>query len=213
MIVYRIVRWLGRLYLRLLRGLEVRNADLVPREGPLIICANHADWVDPVVVGCGAPRVVSFMAKSELFRGRAADRFFRQLQAFPVRRGEFDRGALRASVEVLKRGGALGLFPEGTRSKTGRLLPPEPGAALIALRTGAAIIPAGITGSRGRGPVVLNWGRPFTAREVAGRPDLHNHEVIGLISSEIMRRIAELTGQDPPPARRDPRRDVREAPG
>lgn len=201
MIVYLIVRWLGRLYLRLLRGLEVRNADLVPVEGPLIVCANHVDWVDPVVVGCGTARVVSFMAKRELFHSPVAGWFLKQLQAFPVRRGEVDRAALRASVKVLECHGALGLFPEGTRSRTGRLQPPEPGAALIALRTGATIVPAGITGSRGGGRVILTWGQPFTAGEVVGGLDIHNHEAVGMVSGEIMRRIAALIGQEPPPAR------------
>jgi len=205
--MYLLVRGIGRLYLRLLRGLEVRNAHLVPREGPLIICPNHIDWVDPVVVACGTARLITFMAKSELFRNRLAGWFLRQLHAFPVRRGESDRPALRISLETLRRGGVLGIFPEGTRSKTGRLQSPEPGAAVIALRTGATVIPAGVQGTQGSRPVTLVWGEPFRPGEVVAGAENHDSKV-RILSDEIMRRIALLTGQEPLAGRQQSQRNA-----
>jgi 1-acyl-sn-glycerol-3-phosphate acyltransferase len=196
---YLIVRWLGNIYLRVLRGLVVRGRELVAREGALIICPNHVDWVDPVAIACATPRSINFMAKSELFQSRLLAWFFRSLRAFPVKRGESDRLAVRFALEVLYRGGALGIFPEGTRSRTGRLLRPEPGAATIALKTGATIIPAGITGSSGSRPVIVTWGKPFKAAEITEGRNLHVHAAIQVVTDEIMARIAALTGQEPAP--------------
>ncbi|MDP2871425.1 MAG: lysophospholipid acyltransferase family protein [Bacillota bacterium] len=198
MIVYYLVRDLGHIYLRLFRGFGVENADVIPAAGPVIICPNHAHWFDPVIVAAACPRrPITFMAKSELFRSPMMNWLYRSLWAFPVRRGQIDRAALRTCFERLGQGHALGLFPEGARSRTGELRQPEPGAATIALRTGATVIPVGIRGNLG-GQVKVAWGRPLDPADFGGASRGRGRQGVQALSNEIMRSIAELCGRPAP---------------
>jgi len=172
---------------------DVVGRERVPASGPLIVVSNHLNITDPPLLGASIPRTIHFMAKQELFDSKFgwAMRWF---GAFPVRRFEADLGALRAAQGILKRGGALGMFPEGHRSRGGGKGPPHPGTALIALRAGAPLLPVGITGTeRIRTPLILLQrprirvviGEPFTlpqARRVSADQVREGTE-------EIMRRI------------------------
>lgn len=200
MIVYHLVRVAGHVYLRLFRGFRVENAGLIPEAGPLIVCPNHAHWFDPVVIAAACPnRPISFMAKSELFRGPVMARVYRSLWAFPVRRGQIDRAALRTCYDRLSDGHAVCLFPEGTRSRTGELLQPEPGAATIALRTGTPVIPVGIRGNLG-GRVTVCWGQPLLPADFSdGTRGGRSRYAVQALSNAIMRSIAELSGRRAPP--------------
>jgi 1-acyl-sn-glycerol-3-phosphate acyltransferase len=196
---YYLVRGLGLVYLRLFRGFRVENADLIPENGPLIVCPNHAHWFDPVIVAAASPkRPISFMAKSELFKHPVMRVFYLWLWAFPVRRGQIDRVALRTCYQRLGEGHAVGLFPEGTRSRTGELLRPEPGAATIALRTGTPVIPVGIAGSLG-GRVKVAWGHPLMPADFASDTHGRGKQSVQTLSNVIMRAIAQLSGLREPP--------------
>jgi 1-acyl-sn-glycerol-3-phosphate acyltransferase len=175
---------------------EVRGKDHVPTAGPLIIVANHLNMADPPLLGAAIPRRIHFMAKQELFDSRFgwAMRWF---GAFPVRRFEADLAALRAAQGILKEGGVLGMFPEGHRSRGGGMGPPHPGTALIALRTGAPLLPVGITGTEHvRTPLVLLQkprirvviGEPFRLPQARRITAAQVQEG----TDEIMRRIAGL---------------------
>jgi len=138
------------------------------------------------------------MAKKELFRPRVFGYFISSFGAFPVHRGQLDRQAMRQAYQVLADGLALVMFPEGTRSFSGRLQPALPGSALIALRSGAPILPVGIIGTekiRGvtwllrRPQITVNVGHPFNLPPVSSR--LAKAELAELTNS-IMERIAEL---------------------
>jgi len=110
--------------------------------GSGIIVSNHWALTDPVLLAVVCPRVIHFMAKKELFENKFADFFFQKLLfAFPVNRKSADMKSLRKSMEVLKAGHVFGIFPEGSRSATGELDTIEKGAAFLALKTGAPIIP------------------------------------------------------------------------
>lgn len=110
--------------------------------GSAIIVSNHWSLADPILIGVVCPRVVHFMAKKELFENKFADFFFQKLLfAFPVNRKSADMKSLRKSMDVLKKGHVFGIFPEGSRSATGELDTIEKGAAFLALKTGAPIIP------------------------------------------------------------------------
>lgn len=199
MIFYHLVRNLGLDYLRLFRSFRVENAGLIPETGPLIVCPNHTHWFDPVIIAAACPRrPISFMAKSELFRNPVMSAAYRGVWAFPVRRGQVDRTALRTCYDRLGDGHAVGLFPEGTRSRTGQLLRPEPGAAAIALRTGTTVIPVGIVGSL-RGPVKVVWGRPLRPADYGGDSRGRGRHGVQSLSNAIMLSIAELSGLNPPP--------------
>jgi 1-acyl-sn-glycerol-3-phosphate acyltransferase len=133
-----------RLILAVYARVEVVGAENVPRRGGLIIVSNHLNNADPGVVGAFMRRRVTFMAKDEMFHWPIMGLYFRLIGAFPVRRFEADLKALRRAVQVVRRGHALVMFPEGTRSKTGSMCQGHPGTALVALRTGAPILPVAV---------------------------------------------------------------------
>ena len=182
--------------LLLLSDWEVEGKENVPRSGPLIVVANHLNLPDPPLLTASIPRRIIFMAKEELFYSRGG-LFVRWFGAFPVRRGELDREAIRQAIKVLEEGLALGMFPEGRRSPNARLIQAEPGTALIALRTRVPILPVGISGTekvrdlgilRQRPRIRVSIGQPFTL-PFDSRP---SKEKLSQATDFIMRRIAEL---------------------
>ncbi|KKK37580.1 acyl-phosphate glycerol 3-phosphate acyltransferase [Mesobacillus campisalis] len=125
---------------------EATGRENIPAEGGVLLCSNHIDNFDPILVGMMAPRPVYFMAKEELFKVPVLGKLVPHLNAFPVKRGMSDREALRKGLAILKEGKVLGLFPEGTRSKTGELGKGLAGAGFFALRTDAQIVPCAVIG-------------------------------------------------------------------
>lgn len=158
---YRLARLICRLIL-LLRRWEVVGAENLPQTGGVVVAANHTSYWDPVVIGCGLERKVHYMAKSELFAIPLLNPVIRALGAFPVRRDRSDRTAIRTAVQHLVEGRVIGLFPEGTRSHTGELLKPNPGAVLLAQKAGVPVLPVALTGTRGLlGKVTMRIGKPL----------------------------------------------------
>jgi len=142
------------------------------------------------------------MAKEELFRHRFIAYFMRRFGVFPVSRQRFGRAAIRQARQVLDDGLALGMFPEGRRSRTGQLEPALPGSALIACRSGVPILPVGIIGTEQvkglswiwrRPRIVVNIGRPFYLTPTDGK--LTRQELAELADS-LMKQIAELLPQE-----------------
>ncbi len=125
---------------------DVVGIENFPKDGGVLLCTNHIENLDPPVVGITAPRPVHFMAKEELFSVPVLGKIISNVHAFPVKRGFNDREALRKGLSVLKEGHVLGLFPEGTRSKTGELGKGMAGAGFFALRSNAAVVPCAIIG-------------------------------------------------------------------
>jgi len=153
--LYRAVRGVLAPTLRLYFRMHISGAENIPAEGPAIIAPNHKSFYDSFFLALATPRHLRFMGKTELFEGARA-RLLVRLGAFPVRRGESDEDALETAREVLRQGGLLALFPEGTRVRDPEALgTPRRGAGRLALETGAPIVPAAITGTDGLwlGPV------------------------------------------------------------
>ncbi|MDF1545627.1 MAG: lysophospholipid acyltransferase family protein [bacterium] len=143
-----VLGWLGwRIVGLILFRMKIRGRKHIPRKGGFILACNHISFYDPPLLGCAVYRSVSFMAKEELFRNPIFGWIMRWSHSLPVRRGAIDRAALKNSIRVLKEGGGLMLFPEGTRSKTKDFLPPKAGVGMIALQAGCPIIPVHISGS------------------------------------------------------------------
>ena len=118
----------------------------MPKNGAVIVASNHVSYLDPVVVGCVFTREINFLAKEELFKGKFGKFLFSKLNAVPIKRGMKDRQALRQALNILKEGKVLGLFPEGTRSKTGELGEGLSGIGFFALRSEATVVPCVIVG-------------------------------------------------------------------
>ncbi|QPC46714.1 lysophospholipid acyltransferase family protein [Mangrovibacillus cuniculi] len=186
---YSLARNVVRGVLSPLYRFEVIGKENVPSEGGILLCSNHIDNLDPPVVGITCPRKVSFMAKEELFKVPVLGGIIRQLQAFPVKRGLSDREALRKGLKLLKEGGVLGLFPEGTRSKNGQLGKGLAGAGFFALRTNAYVVPCAIIGPYKKfATVKVVYGKPIDLAEYrenrAGA-----EEVTAVIMGEIQKLI------------------------
>lgn len=145
---------------------KVTGREHFPKEGGVLICANHIDNLDPPVVGMTSPRDIHFMAKAELFQAPILKGILPKINAFPVKRGMSDREALRQGLGLLKDGRVLGLFPEGTRSKNGELGEGLSGAGFFALRSNAHIVPCAIIGPyRLFGRLKVVYGKPMDFSE------------------------------------------------
>ncbi|OZI11757.1 1-acyl-sn-glycerol-3-phosphate acyltransferase [Bacillaceae bacterium SAS-127] len=146
MTFYSIAKTVVKTILTPMYRIEVHGREHFPKDGGVLLCANHIDNLDPPVVGITAPRPVSFMAKEELFNVPILGKVISNLHAFPVKRGGGDREALRKGLNFLKEGKVMGLFPEGTRSKTGEVGKGLAGAGFFALRADVHVVPCAIVG-------------------------------------------------------------------
>lgn len=181
--------------------MRVTGLENVPQTGPIVIAANHLNDGDPLILTAVIPRRIVFMAKAELFETPVFGTVARAFGAIPVRRNQADLSALRRAGEVLSRGLALGIFPEG-RSTTSeaRLVEAWPGAAIVALRNGAPVLPVAITGSQRlqwpsvlrrvfrREVVTVTIGTPFWLAV----PERLNAQSAAEGTRAIMERIAAL---------------------
>jgi 1-acyl-sn-glycerol-3-phosphate acyltransferase len=132
---------------KLVAPLRVYGAERVPLEGGLVVASNHFSWIDPPALGAASPRTLYFMAKVEAHRVPGLGQLMRTFGAFPVRRGESDRDAVRTMRGIVGDGNALGMFAEGTRQRSGVPGPVQPGAAMVAINEDAPLVPVAINGS------------------------------------------------------------------
>jgi 1-acyl-sn-glycerol-3-phosphate acyltransferase len=164
--------WAARLLLgmaiRAYFSLERTGRRNIPKNGPVILAANHRSFLDPFIVGCCVRRPVYFVAKRELFDKRWQGWLLNGLGAFPIKRGESDEESMATARGVLERGGALVIFPEGTRIREGGLGRPKRGVGRLALETGAPVVPIALMGTdRARRGLKI---RPVWVRVRCGRP-------------------------------------------
>ncbi|QGH34809.1 1-acyl-sn-glycerol-3-phosphate acyltransferase [Gracilibacillus salitolerans] len=157
----------------------------IPTEGPVIICSNHISNYDPPIVGITCPRPIHFLAKEELFKNKLFGFILKKVNTIVLKRGMNDRNALRKGLEVLKEGNVLGLFPEGTRSKSGELKRGLAGAGFFALRSKATVIPCAIVGSyKSKEPLKVIYGKPVDM-ETLRENKASAQEVTDAIMNEI----------------------------
>ena len=169
--VYKTARVLALLTIKPVFRLRVEGSENIPREGPVLIASNHLSTLDPIVIAYGVPRPVSFVAKAELFRMPVLSWLIPRLYAIPLERGRGDLSAVKAAIRALKEGRVFGIFPEGTRSRTGKLQPFKTGTAAIAIRTGALVVPTAVIGTDEAWPVG-GGPRPFKPVSVRYGPPL-----------------------------------------
>jgi len=196
---YSVCRGVALAIMRVLWRVEGRGMQHVPPSGPVLLIANHSSVLDPPFVGGVAPRQLTFLAKAELFAVPGFGRLIHALNARPVRREGADATALRVALRALERNGALLVFPEGTRGEEGTLRAPKPGAALLAVLSGAPVVPVYVRGSgrawpRGRrlprpAKVVVTFGPPLRFERPAGAG---KKEYYDSVSRDMMAAIARL---------------------
>ena len=190
---------------------HIDGIDNVPRRGPVILASNHLSFIDSFVIPLAAPRQVAFLAKAEYFTGTGVAgairrEMFEAVGAIPVDR-DSSRAAqqsLEAQLEVLRRGGATGIYPEGTRSRDGRLYKGKTGAAWLALQAGCPIVPVGLIGTPDIQPVGARWPRIAKVTVKFGTPIEVAGRFVGVpaakarrqVTDEVMAAIHALTGQE-----------------
>jgi 1-acyl-sn-glycerol-3-phosphate acyltransferase len=171
--------------------LEMVGLENIPKQGGVLLCSNHINNFDPPLVGIKIPRPVYFMAKEELFSVPVFGKVIKMCNAFPVKRGMSDRDALRKGLNILKEGNVLGLFPEGTRSRTGELGKGLAGAGFFASRSNAVVIPCGIIGPyKIFQKIKVVYGKPIEMDELR-KNKASAEQVTELIMSEIQKLIIE----------------------
>ena len=126
---------------------RIYGAENVPHQGPLVVVSNHASYYDPPIVSCCVRRPVAFMAKEELFKIPLLKQGIELYGAYPVNRTSADRSAIRAAVAALEKGWAAGIFLQGTRTSDGRITEPKLGAAMIAAKAKAPLLPVSLWGT------------------------------------------------------------------
>ena len=186
-----------RTLLFFITSVEIIDKRNVPKRGPVIIVCNHLNNADSPILTGSIPRRIFWLTKAEWFGSPLVGWMFKAAAMIPVRRAEADLKALRTCERITKQGHALGMFPEGHRSKTGGLQPAEPGTALIALRTGAPILPVAIWGTEGvklprdifgRTRAHIRFGKPFSL----AHKDKVSREDLAEATTTIMKAIAAI---------------------
>ncbi len=192
---YLVARTACRLVLLIIRRWEVNGKENIPSCGGMVVVSNHCSFWDPVIIGGSFDRKVSYMAKEELYKKNYLFvLLIKLLGAFPVRRGQTDRGAIKFALNYLETGNVIGLFPEGTRSKSGDLQEARNGAAMLAVKTGVPLIPVGIIGAKGWGKVTVNIGKPIETDQFADQKV--NKELLQKVSTIFMEEIGKLTDKN-----------------
>lgn len=145
---YQLLRILVLLPVKLLYGVEFQGAEHIPGKGPVVISANHSSYLDWLLIPLGIPRKVRYMVYYEYFQNPLFRLLMKAYRCFPVyQRGGMDKGAFEAAVRLLRQGEVVGIFPEGSLSRNGRLQKGRPGAARIAASVGAPVVPVSIIGA------------------------------------------------------------------
>src|SRR5206468_7853779 len=197
--LWQLIRGVVRLIVAIMLDVRLIGRQNVPKTGPLIIASNHLSWAEIPLIPAFLKRKVVYMAKEETFQGKMGW-LVRFLGAFPVKRGEADRQSLRAAEELLKAGCILSIFPEGTRSKIHKLGKAHAGMGMIALRSGAPVVPVAIWGSENafkklRTPITIAYGEPMILKPKGNKI---TREDIDEATNKVMRKMAEML----PPAYR-----------
>ncbi|SDY86345.1 1-acyl-sn-glycerol-3-phosphate acyltransferase [Evansella caseinilytica] len=179
--LYRFGQLLCRCFFRLFFRVQILGKENIPASGGVLLCCNHIHNFDPPLLGAFIKRQTRYMAKAELFEVPILKTLITKVGAFPIRRGMSDRQALRTGLKLLKDGEVIGIFPEGTRSKTGELGEGLAGVGFFALRSDAAVVPCAITGSY----------KPFsTVKLIYGKPlDLTSFKESRASAEEVTKKI------------------------
>ena len=178
-------------YCKIVYRMKIVGKENIPKEGQLIICGNHKSFLDPPLIEVTCGRYTRFLAKEELTKNQFLKILGIIFDAILVKRDSKEVKALKESLQTLKNGDCLVLFPEGTRNGLAKGEKVKDGAAFFAVRSGAKVVPCGIKGGeKGNWKVTITYGKPLDFSEYKGSKD---KEVLDKITNEIMDNIINLT--------------------
>lgn len=210
-VAYRVVKTLLAVLFRVTCRPTVVGAGNIPRHGPVLLASNHLSFVDSMVIPLVVPRRVAFLAKSDYFtgtgvKGTLSRWWFNGFGMIPVDRDDHraSQASLDLALAVLERGGAFGIYPEGTRSRDGRLYRGRTGVAWLALREGAPVVPVALTGTEKLQPLGSRFPRIAKVRVEFGEPldftgrfdDVPAGRARREATDEIMAAIHAMSGQE-----------------
>jgi 1-acyl-sn-glycerol-3-phosphate acyltransferase len=186
---------------------RVEGRDNVPRQGPVILAANHRSFLDSIFIPLAVPRRVTFVAKAEYFDDPKTAWFFRGCGQIPIRRegGSASERALASATDVLRKGQVFGIYPEGTRTRDGYLHRGHTGIARLALRNNVPIVPIGLVGTDDVQPidsrmpklfrrVTIRFGEPIDPARYEGGPN--DRLALRELTDEVMYEIGQLSGYE-----------------
>lgn len=193
-IIKAIINNILRLVMFILFRIKIVGKENIPKEGGYILCSNHISNWDPLALIMFTPRKTCFMAKKEIFKNKLVYFFGDIYGYFPVDRGARDIEAMKTSLKIIKDGEILGIFPEGTRNGMAKNIKVHNGAARIALKTGAQVIPVGIKGNfKLFRKVIVTYGKPIDLSEFKTLDKSKEHENTEKATQLIMDNIINLT--------------------
>ena len=189
-----ILKWIvrGAIYIwcKLYYRAEIIGLENVPKQGALIFCGNHRNYLDPPLMLSTGKRDMKFLAKEELYKNKFLKFLGYVFEAIPVKRDSKEVQAIKSSLKVLKQGKCLALFPEGTRNGLAKGEKAKDGVAFFAVRSGAKVVPCGIKGgTKEHRKVTITYGKPLDYSQYKGCKD---KEQLDKITNEIMENILEL---------------------
>lgn len=191
--LYRIGRALFRFIFTVFFRMRAIGMENVPTQGAVVLCGNHTSLLDPPFLGTPLRRKVHFMAKAELFDIPVLGSIISKVGAFPVKRGGVSRESIRLAVQLLRDGNMLGVFPEGSRSNAGGM--GKKGAASLALKSGAAVVPVAIVGTYSLfRRMTIVYGAPLDMSVYAGASSEDLEQATEAIMKEI-RRLHTVTSK------------------
>ncbi|MGZ9586886.1 lysophospholipid acyltransferase family protein [Paenibacillus marinisediminis] len=190
--LYRFCRAVLRILYRFFFRFEAKGTELVPDTGGVVLCSNHISLLDPPSIGILLERKVNFMAKQELFKIPVFGTLIRGLGAFPVKRGGVGKETIKTAFKLLQSGEIMGIFPEGTRNMGGAAA--KKGAAMIALKSGAAVVPVAVCGKyRLFRKTYVVYGPPIDMSDLLANKD---SDMLEQATDRIMDRIHTIIKQE-----------------
>lgn len=188
---YQIARTAVRIYYTIFFKVSIIGKENIPHTGGIVLCSNHTSNHDPAILGAYTPRILCYMAKKELFKIKVLAWFISHLHAFPVDRNTTDMAAFKKAIHILKSGGAIGIFAQGTRVKPGEEKAAKAGVALFSLKTNAPIVPVAISGKfKLFSNITVQYGLPLYLEEYKNKRI--NNEVLDEVTEIVMKKINQL---------------------
>ena len=186
-----IMHKLVRAFMRIIFKIEIRGSENLPKEGGCMLCCNHLSMWDPVLISCFMSRKISFIAKEELKKVPFVGGVLKGADTIFIKRNTSDLAAIKASMKAIGDGRVLGIFPTGTREKKDPAAKPKSGAALIAAKTGAIVVPVAINATyKIFSKVEVTIGEPIDYSECKGKK--MNSEQLDKMAYEIYDKIVEI---------------------